>query len=699
MISLSKTNYFRSNQLPVLSRRGIRNVKDLLFYFPRRYIDRSKPLNLKTTRAGDLVTFIGKIKSRKIMYGRKRRLNVICNYNGFDINLVFFHGIMYYQKVLYPTVEAAFSGTLEVFRGDFSMIHPEFEILTSDELKHTGKIIPLYKTTELMRKKFINSRTIRAAVFEALRDYSDNILEHIPEAVLNRYQLIQLKEALKLIHYPENMGDISTAKDRLAFDELLVFCSLMKEKKKIRLKTKKAILLQTPKEKKNWGKILIETLTFKLTNDQIKAVNKIKSLSYLENPFGALLQGDVGCGKTLVALLTAFEYMEEGIQTVFLAPTEILARQHYQNIINYTHNLPFVQIDLLLGKEKVKERKIKLDRLKRGDTLLVIGTHSLIQKDIEFANLGYVIIDEQHRFGVEQRETLRKKGNNPDLLAMTATPIPRSLTLTLYGDLEPVIIKEKPSGRKPIDTRLFEEKDLPRLYKGVIKYVKQGRQAYIIYPLIGSEDDPEDDFMSNRTTHSTQWASIMKDFEYLEKEVFKEYHLGLLHGRLSSQEKEKAMEKFKLGIMQILVSTTVVEVGVDIPNATVILIRNAEKFGLSQLHQLRGRVGRAEHQSFCILVKSENCTREGALRLQAMVESEDGFYLAQKDLEIRGPGELLGIKQAGVSEFRIADLRFHGNLAEAAQETLAKYPDLHAKITSEKNWQKSLQKGLILFSN
>ena len=673
MHKLSQTNYFKEEQVKVLSKRGIKTIQDLLYYLPRRYIDRSKPLELKDTRVGDVVTFIGQIKNSNLIYARRRRLMVQVSYQGLTIELVFFQGIPYFQKMLSIGVEAAFSGAIDMFRGKFTMTHPEVEIMSGDKFIHTGKITPLYKITDAMRKKYITSRALREVMHQVLLDYRDKMTEHIPIEILEAERLMKIEEAFQVLHFPMSMNDIEQAKSRLAFDELIVFSSLIRDKKSKREEIMRSHIFE--QDSITWPQKLVKSLPFPLTGDQHNAIETLRRLSLRSFPYGALLQGDVGSGKTLVGLMCALQYMEQGVQVALMAPTEILARQHYRSFIDLLFDFPFIQVELLLGKEKAADKRVKIDRLKRGDTLLVVGTHSLIQTDVEFSSLGLIIIDEQHRFGVEQREALRSKGQHPDLLAMTATPIPRSLTLTLYGDLEIILIKEKPPGRLPIDTRLFEEDEISKLYMGVKKYVDQGRQAYIVYPIIDESD-------------KSRWASIMADYDYLEKKVFKDYRLGLLHGRLSTEEKDRAMVKFKEGLIQVLVTTTVVEVGIDVPNATLMLIRNAEKFGLSQLHQLRGRVGRGEHQSFCILIKSKSCTSEGELRLEAMVESEDGFYLAQRDLEIRGTGELLGLKQAGISEFKVADLRFHSKVAERAAAIIEQNDDLYRRIKNSKDWKK-----------
>jgi ATP-dependent DNA helicase RecG len=683
--SLADISLFSLEQLKTLQKKGVKDAQDLLYYFPRKYVDRSQLLDLKTSRVGDIVTFIGVVAGNEVKYGRKRRLIVTCHTQDFKLELIFFQGIPYYQKLLARDVQAAFSGKIDMFHGSINILHPEVEILTGDELVHMGKIIPIYRITDAMRNHFLTNRIIRNAVRKTLDIYAPRIVDYLSIDERSSRHLASLGSALENIHFPREMSDVEEARRRLAFDELLVFAVIMHEKKIKRRALKKSQPLHIDK-KKEWPEIILKNLPFTLTGDQKKAVAALRELAYKSYPFGALLQGDVGSGKTLVALLCALEYLEEGIQVAVMAPTEILARQHYLNFINYISDLPFLQMDLLTGSEKASEKRIKLDRIKRGDTLFVVGTHALIQEKTEFASLGLVIIDEQHRFGVEQRDTLRGKGVMPDLLAMSATPIPRSLTLTLYGDLESIILAEKPPGRMRIDTRLFNEEELPNLYRGVKKYVDMGRQAYIVYPLIEESE-------------KISWASVMTDFHYLEREVFGDYRLGLLHGRLSSEEKDRAMEKFKQGVIQILVTTTVIEVGVDVPNATVMMIRNAEKFGLSQLHQLRGRVGRGQHQSFCIMVKSPRITLEGEERLKAMVESEDGFYLAQKDFEIRGSGELLNTRQSGVSEFKIADLRYHSELAVMAHNMIEDKEDLREKIMSMKNWKSLIKKGFILFDN
>lgn len=683
MLSLENLKVYNSRQISVLKKRSIRSIKDLLFYFPRKYIDRSKPLNLQNTKAGEEVTFIGTIVNVNTSFRGKHRLSAIVDYDGYLVQLTFFQGIKYYGKVLQNGLQAAFSGKVDFFRNQLTIVHPEIEFLTGAELLHTGKIVPLYKTTEMMRNAYITSRTLREGVVEGIKAIKNSLVDHLNNSFLEQARLLPLTEAISFMHFPSVMEDVQKARERIAFDELLVFAAFMEAKKE---KVKQLQKLEIPETKNELRKIILDILPFELTNDQKSAIAEIDILRKKSYPFGALLQGDVGSGKTLVALFSALPYIEAGVQVALMAPTEILARQHYRNFLDYVSSIPMFPIDILLGAEKKVERSQKIDRIKRGETRLLIGTHSLLQDDVVFENLAFVIIDEQHRFGVEQREKLRSKGVYVDLLSMTATPIPRSLSLTFYGDLEQIVIREKPANRKPIDTRLFEESQLRKLYKGIKKYVNQGRQAYIVYPLIEESE-------------KTQWASLMADYHDLEENHFHEYRLGLLHGKLKPEEKDNAMEKFKMGMIQVLVSTTVIEVGVDVPNASVMLIRNAEKFGLSQLHQLRGRVGRGKHQSFCILVHSNHLTPQGEKRLQAMVDSDDGFFLAEKDFEIRGAGELLGLNQAGSSEFRIADLREHARLAQMAREYIQKDMSLREKLLEPKVLKNALNKGLVLFAN
>ena len=455
----------------------------------------------------------------------------------------------------------------------------------------------------------------------------------------------------------------------------------MEFKKQKRERVKRILwpLPESPTAKK-----ILKELPYELTQDQLNSITILKDLTKNDVPAAALLQGDVGSGKTITALLFALHYIDNNIQVCFVAPTEILARQHYENILALFQNSPFLKIDLFLGKDKDKIKKEKTERLKTGDTLLAIGTHTLFQEDVQFKELGLVMIDEQHKFGVEQRESLRSKGKNPDILAMTATPIPRTLCLTLYGDLKLITIKNKPKGRKPIVTKWITEDKRQNVYTSIKKYVSQGRQAFIVYPII--EESEKIDL-----------ESCIESYEKLKRDVFREFEVGLLHGKMKTAEKESVMDSFKRNKIQILVTTTVVEVGIDVPNATVLVIENSDRFGISQLHQLRGRVGRSDLESFCILMTSLNYSEDAKVRLEAMVESGDGFYLSEVDLKLRGPGELLGIRQSGLPDFKVANLQDDITLIEEARADIADITSLGELEKTE--IAKRFEEGKILFSN
>lgn len=688
MISLADTGLFSTEQLKVLSRLKVKDLRDLFYYLPRKYIDRSQKLDLRNSRAGDMVTVVGKIMHAEMKYAGRRRFTIKIEANGFIIYATFFNAGAYMQKQLLVGKEIACWGKLEVFRGRVSFMHPEWELISDEATspQHSGRIVPIYKITEAMRNAYLTVRSLREKIETCLTNYERRITDYIPQKNLQNFGLLGITEALHKVHFPQTMAETEEARRRMAFDELVLFSVLNEEKKlAIRQIDKKFRIVSHPDLKKELED-LISGLPFELTGDQQRAIGTLLKNSAATHPVNHLLMGDVGSGKTLVALILALVYMRHNLQVAYLAPTEILARQHYQTFLNILPKGSFEGVELLIGKDAAKDKRGKLERLSRGESLLAIGTHALIQDEVNFANLALIIIDEQHRFGVEQREKLRSKGETPDLLSMTATPIPRTLTLAYYGDLEPIYLREKPKNRLKIDTRVFQESELERIYKAVRKYVTQGRQVYIIYPVI---DESENSDM----------ASLMSEFSVLEKEVFPDLRLGLLHGRLSGDEKDRAMQKFKEGLIQVLVATTVVEVGIDVPNANVIVIRHPDRFGLSQLHQLRGRVGRGEHQSFCILVAPDRMTAEGEARLNAMVRTEDGFELAQVDFELRGAGEMTGLRQSGASEFHVADLRVHGPLLESAVEFLHQHPEVQRQFAGMKNIRQTLEKGLVLFGN
>ncbi len=668
-----------------LSTIQVNTISNLLYYIPRKYLDRnfSNEIFLKE---GETVTLLVTVVDSFLAHGKKSRLVVsVKTKRGEQISLVFFKGIQFFKKIIKSNSLLVITGKLEYFRG-MQIVHPEFEVLDSeeDDLTHAGRIIPLYPSTETLKEDGLDSKGFRNLLRVILDECSNGNLEIpevLPEKVLLKRILMLRKEAFEEIHFPTSMDSLLKAKRRFAYEELYYF-SLLMEFKKLKREKVKRILWPLPES--ITAKKILNSLPFKLTEDQINGLTQLKEQTKRDIPAAFLLQGDVGSGKTITALLFALHYIDNNIQVCLVAPTEILARQHYQTILGLLQNSPFLRIELFLGKDKEKIKKEKLDRLKSGDTLLAIGTHTLFQDDISFKDLGLVIIDEQHKFGVEQRESLRSKGKNPDILAMTATPIPRTLCLTLYGDLKMILIKNKPAGRKPILTKWVTEDKRQNVYSSIKKYISQGRQAFVVYPLI--EESEKIDL-----------ESCISSYEKLKRDTFSEFSVGLLHGKMKSIEKDQVMDGFKKNEIQILVTTTVVEVGIDVPNATILVVENSDRFGISQLHQLRGRVGRSDLDSFCILMTSSKYSEDAKVRLEAMVSSGDGFYLSEVDLKLRGPGELLGIRQSGLPDFKIANIGEDLVMIEEARQDIQEgiiLTDLEkTEIT------KRFEEGKILFSN
>ncbi|PJZ81098.1 ATP-dependent DNA helicase RecG [Leptospira meyeri] len=680
--SLSSLKGIGPKRKSVLLEHGISTFFELLTYFPRRYLDRNftKDIILKQ---GDVVTLLGTIADSYIVHGKKSRLLVgFRTQNNERINLVFFRGVNFFHKIFTVDRKVVVSGKLEYFKG-YQIVHPEYEFLSDqddpEDSIHAGRIIPLYPSTEALKEEGLDSKGLRKLMFQVLEGGS--IAENLPLKLIKKRELLGRDKAFHEIHFPETMEAVQIARKRFAYEEFFYFQRLLLYKQRERQKVKR-MLWPLPKSPSREN--LEKNLPFELTEDQKMAVTTILSQTSSESPAAFLLQGDVGSGKTITALLIGLHYIDNHIQVVFLAPTEILARQHYQTIYKFMGNMPFLGIELLLGGENKKTRSEKLVRIKTGESNIIIGTHSLLQEDVIFSDLGLVVIDEQHKFGVDQRETIRSKGKNPDILAMTATPIPRTLCLTLYGDLTLVNIKTKPKGRKPIDTRWYKEDRRNGVYNSIRKYVSSGRQCYIVYPLVEESE-------------KVDLESCTVAYENLRTNIFPDLKIGLLHGKMKSAEKELVMEKFKSGEIQILVTTTVVEVGVDVPNATILVVEHADRFGISQLHQLRGRVGRSDIESFCILMTGDFISEEGRDRLEALVTSNDGYFLAEKDLAIRGPGELLGVKQSGLPEFKIADLVTDRSLLDEAKEDASSFPlDDPSELTELST---RFSEGKFLFAN
>lgn len=626
----------------LLTRLGIKTVKDALYYLPYRYENRSKIRKIADLRYGNIETVSGKVISAEVIRLPGRHLKI------FELTVNDESGLLKGKWFNQPFMKKNFKVGHEVllcgsvkrnpYRGiGFEMDNPEYEIVSDDgdPLIHTNRVVPVYRVTS-----GLSVRQIRSIMFNILTTCIKDVSDTIPAEIINRTALPDLSQSLSQIHFPDSYVDVellnrgvSDFHKRLAFDELFMLelgLAVMKRGSIL----KKGIAFNP---EGTFLKRLMEMLPFSLTRAQENVFNDIIRDMKRHYPMNRLLQGDVGCGKTIVALMAMLIAAECRYQSALMAPTEILAEQHYINIHRMIEDLG-LKICLLTGS--MKDRPIS--KIASGEIDMVVGTHAIIQEEVIFKNLGLAVIDEQHRFGVMQRALLRKKANNPDVLVMTATPIPRTLALTLYGDLDYSVIDELPPHRSPVTTLLFKSKQKDFIYRLIKEEVKKGRQVYVVYPII--EESEKTDLRS---------AIIGKNaFE----KFFPEFKVMLLHGRMKAQEREEIMASFKQGKIDILVTTTVIEVGVDVPNATLMLIIHAERFGLSQLHQLRGRTGRGSHQSYCILLAYEPYGEEAKRRLAVMVKSNDGFRIAEEDLNIRGPGEFLGTRQSGMPDLRIANI-------------------------------------------
>ena len=582
-----------------------------------------------------------------------------------SININFFYAksskyILERSKRQFPQgAGIVISGTVKLnsYDGKYTLENTTYSIMSEDFLTkdnlNLARIVPIYSLSENL-----NIKTLRKAIYNAIQTYKDSISNVVPDYLREKYHLLDKKDAVEQIHFPNSMEMLEKAKFTLIFEELfLVQLKLALIRKKNR-DEHKALPLHI--ERDGLVNRFIKGLPFELTSAQKRAVNEILNDMNSTEPMQRLLQGDVGSGKTVVACIMLLAAVENGYQAALMAPTEILAQQHYNNLVNWLTPMG-LSVGLFLGSLGKKVREQFGTGLRNGQINIAVGTHALIQESVEFNNLGAVVIDEQHRFGVNQRLMLRKKAENPQILTMTATPIPRTLAITMNGDLDLTIIDELPKGRKPIITKM----GIPRkqIYQLIRDEINAGHQAYIVYPLI---DESE--------TLSAKAAT--KEAQRLQETVFSDLKIGLLHGKLKNSEKDEVMEKFKNKEYDILVATTVVEVGVDVPNATVIVIENAERFGLSQLHQLRGRVGRCDLQSYCILTTS-GASQDVRSRLSVMTETNDGFVIAEKDLEIRGPGEFLGVRQSGLPDLLISDIVRDAKILEIARSAAIDFVNSH----------------------
>jgi ATP-dependent DNA helicase RecG len=644
-----------------LTRMGISSIRDLLYTFPRRHDDYSKLKPIGSLWFGEEVTVIGTIDSvstRSVRSGKMKLVEAVISDKSGALKVTWFNQ-PWLEGQLSRAKHVVLSGEIEQYLGRLTMNNPEWEPLSKEQL-HTNRIVPVYPLT-----KDITQKWLRGVLHDTVQKYGPSIDDPLPDNIRSSISLPVLSDAIRGIHFPDSDQSLQKAKQRLAFDEIfLLQMGVLKQKKQ--WENRPGQVFDSPD---GWINSRLEQLPFQLTKAQITALTQVREDLRSGHPMNRLLQGDVGSGKTVIAALAALIVIRQGAQAAFMAPTSILAEQHFQSLKKLLGVDPDEvkenEISLLIGSTPEDQKEQIRKKLSQGEIKLVIGTHALLQEPVEFQNLQLAIVDEQHRFGVEQRGTLRQKGNNPHLLVMTATPIPRSLALTTFGDLELSVIDELPPGRLPVETHVLYPREIERAYSLVRRQADNGNQAFIIYPLV-EESDKSDE------------KAAVEEFDRLQKEIFPTYMLGLLHGQMRQDEKESVMTLFRDKEIQILVSTSVVEVGVDIPGATVMLVEGAHRFGLAQLHQFRGRVGRSDQKSYCILIPGSAEEVENQ-RLQAMVETNDGFVLAEKDLEIRGPGQFLGTRQSGYTELKLAsitDLKLVEQARQHASDLFRQDPDL-----------------------
>ncbi|MEH6304547.1 ATP-dependent DNA helicase RecG [Olivibacter sp. CPCC 100613] len=629
---------------------------DLVYYYPFRYIDRTKYYKINELHP-DLPSaqILGRLIAVE-QIGQKRGKRLVAQFKDEtgSMELVWFQSIRWLEKSLKIGSVYIIFGKPALFNGQFSMTHPEMELYnTADKNVGNPSLQPVYRSTEKLKQFFLDTKGIQRLQEGLIAWASKKMAETLPSYILKKQQLTSKAEAITNIHFPSSVEELKSAERRLKFEELFF----------IQLKLLKNKLLQTHKFKghvfdkvgSNFNTFYQEHLPFPLTGAQKRVIKEIRHDTHTGAQMNRLLQGDVGSGKTVVALMTMLLAVDNGCQACMMAPTEILAQQHFNALISLIGNLP-ISIKLLSGSTPKKERKSLHESLLDGTLDILVGTHALIEDTVQFKNLGLVVIDEQHRFGVEQRAKLwRKNPIPPHMLVMTATPIPRTLAMTLYGDLDVSVIDELPAGRKPIKTlHLFESSRL-RMFGFMREEISKGRQVYVVYPLI-------------KESEKLDLMHLEAGIENLAREFpLPEYTISIVHGKMSAKDKDFEMQRFVKGETQIMVATTVIEVGVNVPNATVMIIENAERFGLSQLHQLRGRVGRGGEQSFCILMSSNKLSNEGKLRLNTMVKTNDGFEIAETDLQLRGPGDIAGTQQSGVLDLKLADLSTDQQLLQEAR--------------------------------
>ena len=659
---------------------------DLLQYYPFRYEDRTKIFGThEIVSDAQSIQLKGTITRFELAgVSKKQRLIAHLRDENGTIELIWFKGIQWVQKNIRPGAEYLVFGKPSIFKGKVSIPHPEVELFTPSILKQYSHLQPVYNTTELLKKRFVDSKLLSKMMRQLIEVVREKIPESLPDYIISKYKFIGKNEALSWIHFPTSDTGLSKAKARLKFEELFyIQLKLFREKQHKKASFQGRVFGQLD----TLTTFYKEHLPFPLTGAQKRVLKEIRNDVLSGKQMNRLLQGDVGSGKTIVAFITMLMAIDNDAQTCLMAPTEILATQHYEGLKIFADTLG-IHIALLTGSSKKGERKVIDEMLRSGDLKVVIGTHALLEDKVQFKNLGLCVIDEQHRFGVAQRAKLWKKGKGvyPHVLVMTATPIPRTLAMTVYGDLDVSVIDELPAGRKPIKTVHKYDTNRLWIFGFIEEQIKLGRQAYIVYPLIEESE-------------KLDLKDLMDGFESISR-AFPKYQLSIVHGKMKPDAKEYEMQRFVRGETKIMVATTVIEVGVNVPNASVMVIENAERFGLAQLHQLRGRVGRGAEQSYCILASSVKLSKEGRTRLETMVRTNNGFEIADVDLRLRGPGDLSGTQQSGVLDLLIADLSKDGPILKEArylaEQIIDRDPDLaHPANAFLKRHISSLKKTVV----
>ena len=650
----------------------IHTYLDLLHYYPYKYIDRSK--TYKISEIDGSMPYI-QLRGRIVSYnthgeGARRRLTALFSDGTGVIELVWFKGIRYITERYKPGTEYTLFGRPTLFNGKFNIAHPELDPI-DDRIDNTTGLQGYYNTTEKMKNAFLNSQALQKMVYTLLTSIQAPLPETLPAPVIAHMQLMGITDALRNIHFPISVGHLRRAEMRLKFEEL--FYLQLHILRYTRLRNQKLGGFRFDHIGDCFNNFYHHILPFELTQAQKRVIKEIRADMGSGRQMNRLLQGDVGSGKTLVALMSMLIAVDNGYQACLMAPTEILATQHYEGLKTMVEPLG-LRIELLTGSVTKKRRAPILEGLLTGEVNLLIGTHALLEDTVHFANLGFVVIDEQHRFGVEQRSRLwHKNSTPPHILVMTATPIPRTLAMTVYGDLDVSVIDQLPPGRKPIQTLLQYDSKRGQLYAALRKQLQIGRQAYIVYPLI-------------QESEKSDLKNLEEGYDHI-REVFPEYRVCMVHGKMKAAEKEEQMQRFVSGEAQIMVATTVIEVGVNVPNASVMIIENAERFGLAQLHQLRGRVGRGAEQSYCILMTSYKINQDTRKRLELMTETNDGFRIAEADMQMRGPGDMEGTQQSGIAfNLQIANLAKDGQILQAARDEANTLLDSDERLEHPENY-------------